>query len=378
MYALMITPNKFPEGDAGAVRDGYFAKIYQALGYKVFHIGMGTDSKKGVYKDVSYVSLYRENGSLFSKVKNNLSYRVSLEQIYEKIVSKQGVPNLIHIYDIPASGIEWARRIAIKNEIQIVHDSVEWYSACEFKFGKLAYPYILKNTTNTKLIKSPIDVIAISSYLEKHFTSKGLRTIRIPVIMDSDEYEPKERVEISKIKIVYAGSPAKKDFLAECIQAFEELPEDVRRKFEFRILGADQLFVQQCCSGIIPEEIMAFGRVPRAEVISNLEEADFSILIRPENERYTKAGFPTKFVEAMMNGCAMICNLTSDLEMYLEDGVNSVIVKGSTVEAIKDALFQVSSMSHDQLNRMRECSRKTAENNFDYRLFVEKMRTFLC
>ena len=47
MYILIVSPNNFPENDAGAVRDCTFAKIYQQLGYDVFHIGMNPTSKSG-------------------------------------------------------------------------------------------------------------------------------------------------------------------------------------------------------------------------------------------------------------------------------------------------------------------------------------------
>lgn len=45
-------------------------------------------------------------------------------------------------------------------------------------------------------------------------------------------------------------------------------------------------------------EIIAHGRVSREEVTQALSNSDFSILLRPSNERYTKAGFPTKSVDA--------------------------------------------------------------------------------
>ncbi|MDT2712394.1 glycosyltransferase [Enterococcus dongliensis] len=378
MYVLMITPNKFPNGDAGAVRDEYFAKIYMELGYEVYHIGMNKDFENGNYKNIHYVSIYRDNSSILKKAINTVKYKNRVNKVYEKLVLKKGTPSIIHIYDIPSSGIEWARKEAIKYNIPIFHDSVEWYSPCEFKYGKFAYPYILKNRTNTKLIRKPFGVITISTYLEKHFKQKGLSTLRVPVIMDSRDYFPKERPVDSKVIITYAGSPAKKDYLKECIQAFEKLDPQIRSKFEFRILGVGRDFVSECCEGrAVPEEIKAYGRVPRDEVIANLEESDFSILVRPSNERYTKAGFPTKSVEAMMNGCAMICNLSSDLGMYLNDNENAIIVDDCTSEAIKKALLRIVELDHFQVSSLRRKARETAEKYFDYRLYIDPMKRFI-
>lgn len=377
MYVLMITPNKFPEGDAGAVRDEYFAKIYQKIGYDVVHIGMGVAAKSGRYKEIEFYSLYRKNLSKIEKVRNALSYKKHLEKTFMLIKSKLGSPALIHIYDLPKSGFEWAKQQAIENKIPIIHDSVEWYSPCEFKWGCLAYPYLMKERTNRKLVDNPIAVIAISSYLESYFKQKGLKTIRIPVIMDSRDYIPKERKIGDPIKLVYAGSPAKKDYLKECIIAFNRLKPEIKSKFEFAILGADAEYVKKYCNGDIPREIIAYGRVPRKTVISKLEESDFALLLRPANERYTQAGFPTKSVEAMMNGCAMVCNLTSDLDMYLKNEENSIIVEDSTSDAMYKAFLKISELSNFDLISYRNKARSTAENNFDYCLYIGVLKEFI-
>lgn len=374
MYVLMITPNKFPEGDAGAVRDYYFAKIYKALGYEVYHIGMGKEIEIGEYHGICFYSLYKKCDSITDKITFNMQYQKKIESIFVCLVKKFGLPNLIHIYDIPNSGIEWVRTIAKNKNICVIHDSVEWYSACEFKNGKLSYPYIKKNITNRFLIRKPFTVIAISSYLERHFQSKGLTTLRIPVIMDSKEYKPFDTENEDRINMIYAGSPASKDYLSECIQAFELLTESDRERFSFKIFGVEEDFVKECCSdNCIPKQIEIYGRVPRKTVIKSLEKADFSILLRPSEERYTKAGFPTKSVEAMMCGCAMICNISSDLGLYLKDGENAIIVEQCSVEAMNKAFQRVSELTKQQIAKLKVSARITAENNFDYSLYIDSL-----
>lgn len=376
MYILIVSPNNFPENDAGAVRDGCFAKIYQNLGYDVIHVGMNPNAKKGMYKGIKFYSIYQNNSGITRKINNFISYRKRLSTILNEIIRKNGNPNIIHIYDIPKSGIELIRKYSIKNNIRLVHDSVEWYSPCEFKMGCFAYPYILKNRTNTKLIRKPMYVYAISSYLQRYYSEKGLKTLRVPVIMDSKEYCPKI-VQDNVIKIVYAGSPAKKDYLKECIIAFANLTSKEREKIEFHIYGADEKYVQDCLSEKQIPEIFAHGRVKREEVTSALAMSDFSILLRPANERYTKAGFPTKSVEAMMNGCAMICNLTSDLGMYLKDEKNSIIVENCSNEAMTHTLRKVLKLNRQEINELKENAYKTAKDYFDYRNWISTIKEFI-
>ena len=367
MYVIMITPNKFPNGDAGAIRDYHFAKLYQDMGYYTVYIGKG-NNRNGNYRGIEYYNIEKSSGSLVNKITNAISYREHLQRIYSIIEEKYGAPNLIHIYSIPKGGIDWAIECSAKNEIPLIHDSVEWYSACEFKYGIFSYPYILKNLMNRIWIKAPIRVIAISTYLEKHFASRGLRTVRIPVIMDSRDYNPSTETTNDLIRIVYAGSPAGKDYLKECLVAFNRLDPEIRGKMEFTIFGADSSFVKACLGNSIPQEIKVLGRVARNQVIEKLQNSDFSILLRPENKRYTKAGFPTKVVEAMMNGCAMICNITSDLGLFLSDK-NAIIVSECSVQAMESALIKISKLSRNNINQLKISSRMTAEEAFDYRKY---------
>lgn len=376
MYVLMITPNKFPNGDAGAVRDYYFAKIYQELGYDVVHIGEGEELQNGTYEGIQYYISYKMRESFGENLHYFLNYSLRISKIYSLIENSYGYPGLIHIYDIPAGGISWATHLAKKLNIPIIHDSVEWYSPCEFRMGRLAYPYLLKEITNRFMIRKPISVIAISTYLEKYFQKKHLRTVRIPVIMDKNEFHPQETKAVP-IELIYAGSPAKKDCLCECVQAFQQLPDSVRQKFRFRIFGANEDTVSTFCGGKLPTEIIVYGRTSRDVVIEHLARADFALLLRPDGERYTKAGFPTKVVEAMMNGCAMICNITSDLGRYLDNEGNAIVLSTNTIEEVRSAFEYMSKMSTERIDELKSVARNTAVNYFDYRVYIDRVRELI-
>ena len=63
-----------------------------------------------------------------------------------------------------------------------------------------------------------------------------------------------------------------------------------------------------------------------------MDNVQFDVLLRYSDLRYTKAGFPTKVVESLASATPVITNITSDLEMYLKDGENSVISEGYTAK----------------------------------------------
>ena len=118
------------------------------------------------------------------------------------------------------------------------------------------------------------------------------------------------------------------------------------------------------------KNVRFMGRVERLVVLEQLQSADFAFLLRPAQERYAMAGFPTKVVEGLASGLPILCNDSSDLALYLRDGVNSVMIDDCSVESCVKALRKVLTYSREELNEMKIAARKTAEENFDWRLYI--------
>ena len=377
MYALLVVPSNFPNGDAGAVRDMSFANIYQKLGYETVLIGAGTGSAEGNYNGVQYFSVYKEAKTSIEHFIRFLNLSSQYKKIIDNVIKEKGQPSVIHFNSIPESTISYLISLAQKNEVAIIHDSTEWYSPCEFAHGKWDKAYILKDRLNRRIIREPIRVIGISSYLTDHFKSRWLKAVRIPVIMDVKNTEIAQSTG-NMIKLIYAGSPANKDFLKEIVLGIALLSQDELEKLKLYILGATKEQIKNL-TGLqtLPTCVIPYGRVPREKVEETMLDMDFSVLLRPSEERYTKAGFPTKSVEAMSHGVAMICNLSSDLGMYLIDGENAVIVDGYDEISFAASLRRVLAMSREQINDLKFHARELAEKEFDYRNWVNTVYEFI-
>lgn len=377
MYVLMVVPSNFPDGDAGAVRDMAFAYIYQKLGYKVILIGAGRRDQEGDYNGVHYYSLYKDAKTKVDHFLKFIGSSSQYKELIDSVVREKGRPSIIHINSIPENTISYLISLAHKTGGVIIHDSTEWYSPCEFTHGKLDKAYILKDRLNRKAIRQPIRVIGISSYLTEHFKGKGLRAVRIPVIMDVKTTKTSVN-EDEKIKLIYAGSPANKDYLKEIVLGVTLLSEDNQKKIELHILGANEDQIKDLTDlQILPDCIKAYGRVPREKVEEVMLGMDFSVLLRPSEERYAKAGFPTKSVEAMSHGVAMICNISSDLGMYLRDGKNAIIVDGYGEKAFSKSLERILFMSRADIDAIKHNARQLAEEEFDYRGWVNTVSDFI-
>ena len=237
---------------------------------------------------------------------------------------------------------------------------------------------------NTEWIDTSFKVISISSYLHENFLKRNIESIRIPAILDVKGAERIDKeVKSHRIKVVYAGSPGKKDYLKEVLEGFSLLPEDKREVFEIKIIGITEKQLRDICD--VPENVInnlktimkCFGRITREEVIKILQNADFTVLLRNPELRYAKAGFPTKVAESMTYGVPVICNYSSDLSRYIYDMKNGIVVEKCTSQSFYESLQRVCLIDEKKIKDIKSNARYTAERFFDYRNYIEPMREFL-
>lgn len=377
---LIVSYGKYPNGNAGAVRQHTFAKLYQACGFDVVVIGMGdsTDFQMKEYDGVKYISFRKDPNHTVNKALNWFLYG----QRMKKFLRTCGMEftDILVIKTYFSSVLAWIKRYSKKRGINLFHDSVEWYSPEEFKLKGLDIAYIKNNRLNTREIDENFRVVAISQYLYNHFRSRNINTIKIPVIMDADSVSWEKNTAGDKLIVSYAGRIGKKDYIGNIIEGFLLLSEEEKAKIELRLMGANTQQVSQI-TGISVEQlernkdmIRCMGRVPRPVVLETLQQTDFTVLIRDSSLRYAKAGFPTKVVESLMSGTPVICNLSSDLGEYLTDGENAVIVEDMKPESIVEALRRAIEIPAEKRKEMQKNARKTAEECFDYRRYIDAFK----
>lgn len=379
-HAAIVTENKYPCEDAGALRQHATAKILQELGYSVTVIGYGKPTGKRllVHEGVKYISFRPASSNVFIR----LVYRVLFGWRAFKFIHRNcSDASLIFVVDTLPYAMKVIARYAGRRNITLVHDSVEWYSPEEYPDGEKNREYKLKEKTNRVLVGKGWRVMAISRYLQEHFSKVCDRVVRIPVIMDVEniEYRKDFLDNAEKTRFVYAGGPGRKDYLKEIIEGFCQLDVISLQKLELHILGVnmEQLKsvcgVSEACIEKLSNVLIVHGRVPHEEAVCWVRDADYTLLIRNAELRYAKAGFPTKIVESLSCGTPPVCNLSSDLELYLRDGENAIIAEGNAPEQVKDALEAAMAISIEERKNMRKKARETAETYFDYHRYVSVM-----
>lgn len=370
---------KFPAGDAGAIRQEKMAQLLMQMGHEILVVGLGPahNEATAIYNGISYISLREQNPGLPSKVKMRLLYWSRLKKTL-----KEYRPQVILVDDLGPGKMQRLKALCRRKGILLIHDSVEWYSPEQFRWGKLSLRYIRKNHLNRHVIDDSCRCIAISKYLLEHFRSRGIKTVNIPIVVTPEDICTEKMLQADKVVFTYAGQPGKKDYLHVMLEAFMLLPEDVRARAIIRIIGctAQQMVAsgipQQTLDALAPQ-LEIHGRVPRSTVLELLKETDFTLLMRSAEQRYAKAGFPTKVVESLSTSTPVICNLTSDLADYLTDGQDALIVDTCSPASLKLQLERAIRMSYGQRMQMCNDAAKTAQSRFLYTNFAPQMQTIL-
>lgn len=382
MNLLLLTYDKYPHGSAGAVRHHVLAKLLSVAGHKVFVVGMseGVDFKKRNFNGISYTSFRNPGKGFVSKINNYFGFQFRTASLLNKSHPKF---DAILLPEVPLSTIIFLKRYARRRKIMLLHDSVEWYSPDYLKFGKFSRHYLSKDLLNRVLVDKQFKIIAVSKYLQRHFTEKKCQTIRIPVIMDVKGMTFKKRLDPKKIIMVYAGVSAKRDGLAYMLEALLMLSNAEIARVQLRVIGltenklVKERVISRASIKKLGNSLILSDFTSRKTVFRSLEEADFTVLLRPKTARFAVAGFSSKVVEGFATATATMCNLTCDLGDFVKDGKNGIVVDDCSSTSFLKAIRSALKLTMRQRKMLSKSARITAERYFEYRLYADKINVFL-
>ena len=387
-WIAYVGPFPFPWGQAASRRMHGIALSLAASGYQVVvgtgesipsvETPLGDEPSLGILR-VGLSELPAANDTALKKVarilfgwgKRTVAWLESAPCLPSAvIVYGGGTPYAIRL-------LRWGR----KRNIPIIFDIVEWYESSHFVGGGLNPFHVSAEIAMRCLYPRADGIIAISSFLADHYQDKGLKVLRIPPTLDvrstaSSTPAMRRTDSDSRLRLIYAGTPGKKDSLG-IILAAVRMVDPHGSKLKLDVLG-----VNESQASIYREEDKVYrnvefhGVVKQSDVVRFLMNADFSVLVR-EPLRFAHAGFPTKFVESLSAGTPVIANLTSDIGMYLSDGVNGLVIDGHSVGCLMEGLKRALELSGLELDAMRTAARSSAIDHFDSSVYVSDMHDFL-
>lgn len=338
---LYIGGFELPDKNAAAQRVLSNAKLFRLVGYETIFVGV---SKEIAYNSSVCTTQFEYEGfSMFSVPypHNPVQWMKYLTDESELIKLSQSIKNLkaIICYNFPAIVLEKIRKYCIKIKIQCVADVTEWYSVSGRSFPiKLAKG--LDTFFRMRVVQKKIDtLIVISRYLERYY-KKNKNVIYLPPLTDFNGINDQRCVKnhTDGLKLVYAGSPGLKDRINLLIEALAM----VNRKVHLDIIGISEsdylkLYPEHKNKGLLSSNIVFHGRLSHKETVDYIKKADFSCFFRYD-DRVTKAGFPTKFSEAISLGVPILTNRSSNIDEYVRMGMNGILVKDLNVDEIRKTI----------------------------------------
>lgn len=386
---IYIGAFRFPNGDAAASRVLNNGKIFRDLGYSVDYISWGgvprvsdkEDDGFYYYQGFKYYNTHdidkkglnplRRIYNFFFAGKNSISL---LSELIDKT-------DIVIAYNPSSYFTKKLKDLCKKYSILYISDITEWNSSEEFPGGQFAPPYWV-NEYNMRITQKYVgNKIVISSFLENYYSSSN--NIVLPPLIDSNDdkwhNQTSKLPKFNGLRIVYAGTPGRKDLLETMLKAVL-LSLQKKIELQFIIVGVkeEDITAYEYYRDIQkwPDNILFVGQVPQSDVPLYYKSSDFSVIVR-ENVRKSMAGFPTKFVESMMSGCPVIVNITSDLSNYIQDGINGIVLPDFSVKSLQTALEKASSLNFEDINRMKSQAFFAGKEYFHFGRHVESVNKFL-
>ena len=381
---------KFPDGDAGSI---YYCNLAKCLSNDVNNILMIGAGNTGYSKIVKDKKTGLDILSL-RKYSNRISKIISHFTIKRKIINYA----IKHFADIKLLLMDGTFSLRNYNRIsrffkkhnpnaKIVIGVLERYHKDEFE-NKLLMFNMIRNNNNLidRFQEKNCYIFCISSFLEESFSKRGFKCLRVPFIFDATQSmtcddKHKYLINDGKVRFIYAGAPSKKDLIVNVVNGLSFLPDSYLRKIEVSLIGVteDWLLNHGLNKAVINKLsncLKVLGRLPHEDVEKYYMISEYSLLARDENKCFAKAGFPTKISESLFYCVIPITNLTSDLHLYLKNGINSIIIDGHSPENISSAIINAVDY-YPNIDKMRISASDVLQRELSVQKFSSTIREFL-
>lgn len=275
-------------------------------------------------------------------------------------------------------------RYAQKLGYKIVFDVIEDFGLTK-EVSHSLYQYMrssLASGISSRIKELSSGIIVISSYLEESCRKliQGKAPVHyMPISVDMESFPLKPFRINPTISLFYAGSFGRKDGVPVLIDAFDRLAgkyENLHLVLTGRgdTEAMDEFFARKQLS---PYEgrIDYKGYMDEKDYYSLLNDVDIPCMTRV-NVAFANAGFPFKLGEYLATGKPVIASRVSDVDRFLLNGQNAMVVQpGSSAEICKAAEFLINNPESAAAIGLR--GREAAKSFFDYKQQGQPLISFL-
>jgi glycosyltransferase involved in cell wall biosynthesis len=281
----------------------------------------------------------------------------------------------------------------------ILNFSYEKYFIIKY-LGRLNIPVILdicerpwtlsKSRKNPGILISPISGssggVVISKFLfdwvkkEGNSVSKPYNLLKIPILINLDEYPENSFYPFGSKRILFAASGSYDKSLKFIYEVMQQIWEyDNTYKLILTGFNSEDSRLRDLFEDIKHNEhrsnIEIKGYLPKDELIR--EYARANVLLAPLFDDITsQARFPTKIGEYLASKRPIITNNVGEICEYFKDEENALICPPGNIHAFADKI--VKAITNQQLSQViGENGRRVAVVNFDYKVHSKSFSNFI-
>ena len=337
---LYIGGFELPDKNAAAHRVINNAKILDRLGYNVILVGVSRDpaidmyilpTKKKIFQFDSYEVKYPRNTAEWIKAMTNIAP-------YKEIIKGDNSIVSVICYNFHSFAFEKIRKYCKSKKIKCYGDVTEWYSSANEK-SVIKLIKSFDTWYRMTVIQKRLDgLIVISRYLQNYYLKcKNVVYIQSLADVTQEKWSNPNTKNKEVLQMVYAGNPGEKDRIDYLIKALAT----VSRLYRLDIIGIskEQYLKYYPLDQALAENknILFHGRLPHLETLDFVKKANYSCFFR-EDDRVSRAGFPTKLAEALSCGTPVLTNETSNIREYITNDCNGIIVGELSTECISKTI----------------------------------------
>ena len=324
---LYIGRFELPDKEATANRVVGNAKLLRDLGHEVILAGWSDDVPTGA--SWQRVECYGFESYEKHKAKSSYEkYKMFSDATPELEMLKRVKPEVLIAYDFPAVALGKLMKYCKKHGIKCICDVSEWYTN---KNKNPLFRVVRAYDSHKRmrvLHKRADGLIVISKYLQDYYSEQ--KTVLIPPLVDVNDRKWESSTAKSNdgvCRLAYVGWPSRsKERLDLVVKAVNLLSSKASVKLDVFGINEKQFCDMYGFEGSeIGESVEFHGRVSHIEALNAVRSADYSLIIR-ESSRKNNAGFPSKLVESISCGTAVLTTDISNVRDYVGNGKNGYII----------------------------------------------------
>ena len=379
---FVVCNSNFPRGGAIANYIQYLILCIQECGFETILVSdvnpefIVPQTKRIKYRcfDIEPVVVSK------NRFVKHIQYRSGFSRDRIAVLKRNKITSEDVVIVLGQSRIFYTRLLSLRNSIRfkIIGGLLEMFDRSNYSGDDRAYSeyqYVLE-----EIFPQFDALMPISTYIESYYKAKGMKTICLPIMADSQEFSVKKK-SFDKWHFIIPANGKMKDALADMLGAFSELECDEVGKLELHLCGVKEEVVRDILGKEQFEKLKSSMIIHKwmkyEQLIDLYQEMHFLVLAR-EISQMTLANFPSKVPETMCFGIVPIVSEVGDYtKFYLQDGVNSFFIHGSEIEECKTVIRKALQLTQEEYLAVSKEALYCAKNRFDYRKWTNTVREML-